>query len=105
MQRCCIQFVFRRVIRIVLDSVGSGTLANIAHCPHLRLPNLCGLGLGNIKPIEGLPPAAEPAGNFRRNSSAASRAAGWAIRPPRAPKSLRNWVWRTCTPIPYRRVK
>src|SRR6202167_2785213 len=43
---------------------GSDTLGNIAHRRPLRLPNLCGLGLGNIKPLEGLPPAAEPAGAF-----------------------------------------
>jgi len=68
------------VIWIVLDSVGIGempdaaaygdtgsdTLGNIARRRHLRLPNLCGLGLGNIKPLEGLPPAAEPAGAFGR---------------------------------------
>jgi phosphopentomutase len=72
--------VFRRVIWIVLDSVGIGempdaaaygdtgsdTLGNIAHRRPLRLPNLCRLGLGNIKPLEGLPPAAEPAGSFGR---------------------------------------
>jgi len=80
MQRCYIQFVFRRVIWIVLDSVGIGempdaaaygdagsdTLGNIAHRRALRLPNLCALGLGNIKPLEGLPPAAEPAASFGR---------------------------------------
>ena len=79
-QRCYIQIVFRRVIWIVLDSVGIGempdaaaygdtgsdTLGNIAHRRPLRLPNLCRLGLGNIKPLEGLPPAAEPAGSFGR---------------------------------------
>ena len=72
--------MFRRVIWIVLDSVGIGempdaaaygdagsdTLGNIAHRRPLRLPNLCRLGLGNIKPLEGLPPAAEPAGSFGR---------------------------------------
>jgi phosphopentomutase len=72
--------VFRRVIWIVLDSVGIGempdaaaygdtgsdTLGNIARRRLLRLPNLCRLGLGNIKPLEGLPPAAEPAGAFGR---------------------------------------
>src|SRR5580658_200599 len=80
MQRCYIQLVFRRVIWIVLDSVGIGempdaaaygdtgsdTLGNIARRHHLRLPNLCGLGLGNIKPLEGLPPAAQPTGSFGR---------------------------------------
>jgi len=72
--------VFRRVIWIVLDSVGIGempdaaaygdtgsdTLGNIARRRRLRLPNLCHLGLGNIKPLEGLPPAAEPVGSFGR---------------------------------------
>jgi phosphopentomutase len=72
--------VFRRVIWIVLDSVGIGempdaaaygdtgsdTLGNIARRRNLRLPNLCRLGLGNIKPLEGLPPATEPAGSFGR---------------------------------------
>ncbi len=68
------------MIWIVLDSVGIGempdaaaygdtgsdTLGNIARRRRLRLPNLCRLGLGNIKPLEGLPPAAEPAGSFGR---------------------------------------
>jgi phosphopentomutase len=65
-ERCYIQLVFRRVIWIVLDSVGIGempdaaaygdsgsdTLGNIARRRHLRLPNLCRLGLGNIKPLD-----------------------------------------------------
>ena len=73
--------MFDRVIWIVLDSVGIGempdaaaygdagsdTLGNIAHRRPLGLPNLCRLGLGNIKPLEGLPPAAEPAGSFGRS--------------------------------------
>ena len=55
---------FARVIWIVLDSVGIGempdaeaygdrgsdTLGNIAKQRPLRLPNLCTLGLANIKP-------------------------------------------------------
>ena len=45
---------------------GSDTLGNIARRRPLRLPNLCALGLGNIKPLEGLPPAAEPSGSFGR---------------------------------------
>src|SRR5580700_1390935 len=45
---------------------GSDTLGNIARRRRLRLPNLCRLGLGNIKPLEGLPPAAEPTGSFGR---------------------------------------
>jgi len=80
MQRCYIQVVFRRVIWIVLDSVGIGempdaaaygdtgsdTLGNIARRRPLHLPNLCHLGLGNIKPLEGLPPVAQPAGSYGR---------------------------------------
>ena len=72
--------VFRRVIWMVLDSVGIGempdaaaygdtgsdTLGNIARRRHLRLPNLCRLGLGNIKPLKGLPPVTAPAGAFGR---------------------------------------
>jgi phosphopentomutase len=72
--------VFRRVIWIVLDSVGIGempdaaaygdagsdTIGNIARRRGLHLPNLCRLGLGNIKSIEGLPPATEPAGSYGR---------------------------------------
>jgi len=66
----------QRVIWIVLDSVGIGempdaaeygdagsdTLGNIARLRPLHLPNLCALGLGNIKPLTGLPPAAQPEG-------------------------------------------
>ena len=69
---------FGRVIWIVLDSVGIGempdaaaygdqgsdTLGNIARQRRLHLPNLCRLGLANIKPIAGLEPVAEPIGNF-----------------------------------------
>ena len=71
---------FRRVIWIVLDSVGIGempdaaaygdqgsdTLGNIARRRPLRLPNLCRLGLANIKPIAGLDPAGKPSGAFGR---------------------------------------
>lgn len=71
---------FRRVIWIVLDSVGIGelpdaadygdvgsdTLGNIARNRQLYLPNLCALGLANIRPFDRLNPAAEPAGAFGR---------------------------------------
>ena len=71
--------VFQRVIWIVLDSVGVGdmtdaaaygdagsdtgdagrdTLGNIARQRPLHLPNLCRLGLGNLKPMPELPKAA-----------------------------------------------
>ncbi len=69
---------FDRVIWIVLDSVGIGampdaaafgdegsdTLGNIAKQRKLTLPNLLRLGLGNIKPLSGLPPADDPAGAY-----------------------------------------
>src|SRR5216683_2571663 len=72
--------MFRRVIWIVLDSVGIGampdaadygdagsdTLGNIARVRALRLPNLCQLGLANIKPLAGLEPAQSPAAAFGR---------------------------------------
>ena len=72
--------MFRRVIWIVLDSVGIGampdaadygdagsdTLGNIARARPLQLPNLCRLGLANIKPLTGLLPAPNPAGAFGR---------------------------------------
>jgi len=77
---CYSLFVFRRVIWIVLDSVGIGampdaaqygdvgsdTLGNIARLRGLKLPNLARLGLGNIKPLAGIPPVLEPAGSFGR---------------------------------------
>ena len=66
---------FERIIWIVLDSVGIGempdavqygdtgsdTLGNIAKRRKLHLPNLCRLGLANIKPLHGLEPASDPA--------------------------------------------
>jgi phosphopentomutase len=72
--------MFRRVLWIVLDSVGIGempdaasygdagsdTLGNLARLRPMRLPNLCRLGLGNIKPLAGLPPAPNPSGAFGR---------------------------------------
>jgi phosphopentomutase len=73
--------VFRRIVWIVLDSVGIGampdaaaygdpphadTLGNIARLRGLALPNLAALGLGNIKPLAGIAPAAAPEGAFGR---------------------------------------
>ena len=72
--------MFRRVIWIVLDSVGIGampdaadygdqasdTLGNIARLRGLKLPNLARLGLGNIKPLTGIPAAARPEGAYGR---------------------------------------
>jgi phosphopentomutase len=72
--------MFRRVIWIVLDSVGIGempdaaaygdagsdTLGNIARLRPLDLPNLRRLGLANIKPLTGLAPVATPQAAFGR---------------------------------------
>jgi phosphopentomutase len=72
--------VFRRIIWIVLDSVGIGempdaaaygdagsdTLGNIARQRPLHLPNMAAIGLGNIKPLEGIPASPAPAGAFGR---------------------------------------
>lgn len=43
---------------------GSDTLGNIAQRCKVELPNLCRLGLGNIKPLAGLPPSERPAGAY-----------------------------------------
>ena len=45
---------------------GSDTLGNLARVRPLSLPNLCRLGLGNIKSLDGLPPAAEPLASYGR---------------------------------------
>ena len=72
---------FRRVVWIVLDSVGIGampdaqayndlptvdTLGNIARLRPLRLPNMCAMGLANIKPLHGLEAAAAPSASYGR---------------------------------------
>jgi phosphopentomutase len=72
--------VFRRVVWIVLDSVGIGempdaaaygdqgsdTLGNIARLRGLSLPHLARLGLGNIKPLAGIAAATNPEAAFGR---------------------------------------
>src|SRR5256885_98332 len=73
--RVTLEFVFRRIIWIVLDSVGIGampdaasygdppgsdTLGNVARRRAMKLPNLCRLGLANIKPLTGLAPSDAP---------------------------------------------
>jgi len=45
---------------------GSDTLGNIARLRGLHLPNLCALGLGNLKPMPQLPRAAAPEGCYGR---------------------------------------
>jgi phosphopentomutase len=46
--------------------VGSDTLGNIARQRGLRVPNLCALGLGNLKATPELPRAERPEGAFGR---------------------------------------
>jgi phosphopentomutase len=73
--------VFRRIVWIVLDSVGIGAMPDwrvygdpipgdtLGHCAALRplqLPNLVSLGLANIRPFEHLEPAARPLGSYGR---------------------------------------
>ena len=71
---------FRRVIWIVLDSVGIGempdaaaygdagsdTLGNISRQRRLHLPNLAQLGLGNIKALPNIGPVDRPRAAFGR---------------------------------------
>lgn len=72
---------YTRVIWIVLDSVGIGsmpdwrefgddipsdTLGNCAKLRPLQLPNLTALGLANIRPVAHLEPAATPRGAYGR---------------------------------------
>ncbi len=68
----------RRIVLLILDSVGIGempdaaeygdagsdTLGHIAASRPLRLPNLCALGLANIRPFANLAPAAAPIGCY-----------------------------------------
>jgi phosphopentomutase len=72
--------VFQRIVWIVLDSVGVGempdaaaygdsgsdTVGNIAHKRGLNVPNLCRLGLGNLKQIPELPKAKPAEAAFGR---------------------------------------
>ncbi|MEN6534386.1 MAG: phosphopentomutase [Bryobacteraceae bacterium] len=71
---------FRRIVLIVLDSVGIGeapdaaeygdsgsdTLGNLALARTLRVPNFCSLGLANIRPLAGLAAANTPSGLYGR---------------------------------------
>ena len=68
----------RRIVLLVFDSVGIGempdaadygdvgsdTLGHIAASRPLGLPNLCSLGLANIRPFNGLEAAAQPLGCY-----------------------------------------
>lgn len=78
---------FERIVWIVLDSVGIGelpdaaaygdagrdTLGHIARARPLALPNLVRLGLGNIRPLDHLPPAGSPLAAY---GQAATRSPG-----------------------------
>jgi phosphopentomutase len=69
---------FKRIVLIVLDSVGIGampdaanwgdkgadTLGHILESRKVNLPNLQKLGLGNIRSFENLPPVENPIGNY-----------------------------------------
>ena len=73
----------RRVIWIVLDSVGIGelpdaadygdagrdTLGHIARFRALRIPNLVRLGLANIKPLDHLVPAPSPEASYGKGAT------------------------------------
>ena len=69
---------FDRILLIVLDGAGIGampdapawgdagsdTFGHICESRQLHLPNLQGLGLGNIRPLAGVPAIANPRGGF-----------------------------------------
>src|ERR1043166_10328630 len=69
---------FNRVTLIVLDGAGIGampdapewgdagsdTFGHICESRQLNLPNLQGLGLGNIRPLAGVPAIANPRGSY-----------------------------------------
>jgi phosphopentomutase len=72
---------FRRIIWIVLDSVGIGAMPDwqaygdptpgdtLGHCAAIRplkLPNLVSIGLANIRPLQHLEPVAHPLGCYGR---------------------------------------
>jgi len=71
---------FGRVALIVLDSLGMGempdaaawgdagsdTLGHICESREVKLPNLQGWGLGNVRHLAGVPPVEEPRGSFGR---------------------------------------
>src|ERR671933_503741 len=69
---------FDRMILIVLDSAGIGempdaadwgdagadTIGHIAESRRLHLPNMQRMGLGNIRPLAGLPAVPDPIGSY-----------------------------------------
>jgi len=71
---------FDRIVLIVLDSLGVGempdaadwgdagadTLGHICESRAVQLPNLQALGLGNVRPLAGVPPVNSPRGSYGR---------------------------------------
>src|SRR5918997_2789222 len=71
---------FERIALVVLDSLGMGempdaadwgdagadTLGHICASRAVSLPNLQSLGLGNVRPLAHVPPAASPRGSYGR---------------------------------------
>ncbi|MBC7933381.1 MAG: phosphopentomutase, partial [Rubrivivax sp.] len=71
---------FERIALVVLDSLGMGempdaaawgdagsdTLGHICESREVKLPNLRGWGLGNVRQLAGVPPVEEPRGSFGR---------------------------------------
>jgi len=71
---------FNRVLLIVLDGAGIGampdapewgdagadTFGHILESRQVRLPNLQRYGLGNIRPLQSVPPLDEPVGSYGR---------------------------------------
>lgn len=71
---------FNRMVLVVLDGAGIGampdapewgdagsdTLGHILESRHVRLPNLQRYGLGNVRPLENVPPLDHPVGSYGR---------------------------------------
>jgi len=69
---------FKRILLIVLDGAGIGampdapewgdagsdTLGHICESRSVALPNLQSWGLGNVRPLPGVPPTSQPRGSF-----------------------------------------
>ena len=72
--------MFNRILLIVLDGAGIGampdapewgdagsdTLGHILESRAVHLPNLQRYGLGNVRPLENVPPLAKPDGSYGR---------------------------------------
>ena len=72
--------MFNRILLIILDGAGIGampdapewgdagsdTFGHILESRQLHLPNLQRYGLGNIRPLQGLPPLSAPEGSYGR---------------------------------------